>query len=78
MTLFIDSITVGSPQIISSSSNVNLTSTDNFYVGSYANNIGLSPQFYFNGNISQVQIYNRALSSTEVLQNYKATKSRYI
>ena len=29
------------------------------------------------GNISQVQIYNRALSATEILQNYNATKGRY-
>ena len=31
----------------------------------------------FSGRISQAQIYNRALSSTEVLQNYNATKSRF-
>jgi hypothetical protein len=30
------------------------------------------------GNVSQVQIYNRALSAAEVLQNYNATKNRYI
>jgi len=29
------------------------------------------------GNISNFQIYNRALSATEVLQNYNAQKSRY-
>ena len=29
------------------------------------------------GKISNVQIYNRALTSEEVLQNYNATKSRY-
>ena len=27
--------------------------------------------------ISQVSIYNRALSASEVLQNYNSTKSRY-
>ena len=32
---------------------------------------------YLNGSISQVQIYNRALSTTEILQNYNATKGRY-
>jgi hypothetical protein len=32
---------------------------------------------FFNGNISQVQIYNRALSAQEVLQNYNATKTRF-
>jgi hypothetical protein len=29
------------------------------------------------GNVSQVQIHNRALTAQEVLQNYNATKSRY-
>jgi hypothetical protein len=32
---------------------------------------------FMNGNISQVQIYNRALSAQEILQNYNATKGRY-
>ena len=31
----------------------------------------------FSGNIAQTQIYNRALSATEVLQNYNALKGRY-
>jgi hypothetical protein len=35
-------------------------------------------EYIFNGNIAQVQIYNRALSAQEVLQNYNATKMRYI
>jgi hypothetical protein len=29
------------------------------------------------GNIAQTQIYNRALSATEIKQNYNATKGRY-
>ncbi len=32
---------------------------------------------YFTGNIAQVSIYNRALSATEISQNFNATKSRY-
>jgi hypothetical protein len=32
---------------------------------------------YFNGTIGVVQIYNRALSSAEVLQNFNSTKSRF-
>ena len=32
---------------------------------------------YMNGNISQVQIYNRALTQQEILQNYNATKGRF-
>ena len=31
----------------------------------------------YTGNISNVQIYNRALTATEVLQNYNATKGRF-
>ena len=34
--------------------------------------------YNLNGNISQTFVYNRALSPTEVLQNYNATKSRFI
>jgi hypothetical protein len=32
---------------------------------------------YFLGNVSLVQIYNRALSTTEITQNYNALKGRY-
>jgi hypothetical protein len=32
---------------------------------------------FFNGNIAQVQIYNRALTAEEVLQNYNASKTRF-
>jgi len=32
---------------------------------------------YFNGKISNIQVYNRALSAAEVLQNYNASKSRF-
>jgi hypothetical protein len=33
---------------------------------------------YWNGNIAQVSIYNRALTPQEIQQNYNALKSRYI
>ena len=32
---------------------------------------------YFNGNIAQVSIYNRALSPQEITQNFNATRGRY-
>jgi hypothetical protein len=32
---------------------------------------------FFNGNISQVKIYNRALTADEILQNFNSTKSRF-
>jgi len=41
--------------------------------------IGADPgsQEAFQGNIAQTLIYNRALSATEILQNYNATKTRF-
>jgi hypothetical protein len=78
MTLYIDSTSVGTPVSISSDSGVNLNaSTDYFYVGAYGNSSGQVPALFLNGNVAQVQVYNRALSSQEVLQNYNATKGRY-
>ncbi len=54
-------------------------------VGSVSNatynlNIGRTSEggtLYWPGNIAIVKIYNRALSSTEIVQNYNATKSRF-
>jgi len=42
-------------------------------IGQYIGGFG----YNFNGNVALVQVYNRALSSTEVLQNYDATKARF-
>ena len=38
----------------------------------------LTNSAYFNGAVATTQIYNRSLSATEVLQNYNATKTRFI
>jgi hypothetical protein len=42
-------------------------------------NIGGEPtqSFFFNGRIAVSQIYNRALTPQEILQNYNATKGRF-
>ena len=49
-------------------------------VTTYDVNLGRFPGYgrQLNGNISQVQIYNRALSAAEIQQNYNVIKSRYI
>jgi hypothetical protein len=56
---------------------INVTYNSNpFFLGGWNN--GSNPYGdFFGGNISIAQIYNRALSATEVLQNYNATKSRF-
>jgi hypothetical protein len=78
MYFYIDGISVGTPINVSSSSSSNLnSSTDNFYIGSYGSSNGQSPFAFLNGNVSQALIYNRALTTAEVLQNYNALSSRY-
>lgn len=47
--------------------------TSNLLLAQYIGGLG----YNFKGNIAIVQMYNRALTSAEVLQNYNATKARY-
>ena len=49
-----------------------LNSTTNFRMGRDGWNSSL-----YEGNIGPIQIYNRALSSTEILHNYNALKGRF-
>ena len=51
--------------------------TYNCVVGGYANASSAPTENYTNANISMVSIYNRALSSSEVSQNFNATKGRF-
>lgn len=52
------------------------TNTQQLALGTRFNNIGTS-NATFSGNMSQVRIYNRALSSTEISQNFNATRTRF-
>jgi hypothetical protein len=51
-----------------------LNTTNPLYIGSYNN--GEFPQ-WFDGKIGIVRMYNRALSTSDVLNNYNADKSKY-
>ena len=51
-----------------------LNTTANLYIGSYNN--GEYAQ-WFDGKIGITRLYNRALTSAEVLQNYNVDKSKY-
>jgi hypothetical protein len=42
-----------------------------------ANYSGGAGSRFFIGNISQVSIYNRALTAQEIQQNYNATRGRF-
>ena len=63
MTGYFDGVNKGNGSIESSS-----TSDTTFRIGGSTS---------CNATVAFVRIYNRALSSTEVLQNYNATKSRF-
>ena len=67
-TQYIDTI----PDAIFSASGSVASSGRNLSIGKIGN------EFYYSGNISQALFYNRALSATEILQNYNATKNRFV
>jgi hypothetical protein len=68
-TLYINGVSVASN---SGGAIPSLTGT-NFTIGQRSNLTGT----YLGGNVYQAKFYNRALSATEILQNYNATKGRY-
>jgi len=62
---------------ISQWNNLDFQSTNPFRIGTYTNadNTGISS--LISGKIGQTIMYNRVLSSDEVLQNYNATRTRF-
>jgi hypothetical protein len=69
--LYLNGVVTGT----TAASSLILNNTGSLYVGQ--RNDGGGNVNFFNGNISTSQIYNRALSASEVLQNYNAQKSRF-
>jgi hypothetical protein len=65
-TLYVDGVSVGST---TSSSSIQ-PYAGNFYIGKLDTR-------YFLGEISQVKIYNKALTAAEVKQNFEAVRPRY-
>jgi hypothetical protein len=60
--------------VASGNVNYSVSQQSNLYVGFVRSSGAL---WYLNGRMSSILINNRALSATEVLQNYNATKSRF-
>ena len=61
--------------ILNGSGTLSTTITDinsPLYIGARGNN-----SYYCTGKISQIRIYNRALSQSEIQQNFNASRSRY-
>ena len=69
---YLNASPTGTNTSISGLTSLSDNTTDVCISGRYARN----DQFW-NGNIGPVHIYNRALSSTEVLHNYNALKGRF-
>lgn len=53
------------------------TSNDQYLVGRHWYNSGSTSTQILNGWINSVNVYSKALTAAEVLQNYNATKSRF-
>ena len=69
--LYLNGVLQSMSEIGGQQSSINL-STSNLYLGLYYNT-----SFTFDGNIGNFQVYNRALSASEVLFNYNGLKSRF-
>ncbi len=72
-SLYVD----GNLQTTSTSAAIDLSTASKLFIGRTGNNQAVEG-VSFNGSISNVKLYNRALSATEVLQNYNALKNRFI
>lgn len=53
-----------------------LTNPNVYYIGALDGDAGV-PRSFFNGSVGITRLYNRTLTSTELLQNYNAVKSRF-
>jgi hypothetical protein len=68
--------------VLLNSRNISAISGQNFQlnrplrIGSY-NTSGNISTFFFNGNIAQVSVYNRALTEAEISQNFNALRGRF-
>lgn len=66
-------IYVNGVQVASDSLAYNIpTNSSGIRIGSY-----LDGGYFYNGRIAVVRVYNKALSSSEVLQNFEATRARF-
>lgn len=50
------------------------TNGDGIRIGAYG---GSGPSYFYNGSLAICKVYNKALTATEVLQNFNATKTRF-
>jgi hypothetical protein len=63
---------ISNPAVGYSGNNTNNFANANFFIGSRN-----GTSFFANMNVVSIKIYNRALTQTEIIQNYNAQKSRF-
>jgi hypothetical protein len=74
---YLNGLNAGKSRVTSGSATGFIATMNNLRIGQ---GFSLNPQTTergFDGRVSMVQIYNRALTATEILQNYNATKGRF-
>jgi hypothetical protein len=64
-------------QSLSQVAGAEASSNRNFNSGNGRINSWLFSSFFIAMDLAQFQVYNRALTATEIFQNYHATKGRY-
>ena len=75
MRAFIDGVEYGAGYSVSKT--IATPTSENPYIGGDGNSTGDPSVSSFEGNISNLKAYNRALTADEILQNYLSTKERY-
>jgi hypothetical protein len=70
MNVYLD----GYRELIDSNNTTSISNSQNFRIGTDVNSTNSE---VFNGWIYAIRMYNRALSPTEVMQNFQATRNRY-
>lgn len=77
--LYVDGVLVDTEDLGTSGNVIGYDPDNSIVIGTEAGNSpGAIEEKYWDGKISTTLLYNRALSDSEVLQNYNVTKSKYI
>lgn len=71
-TFYVNGTNAGSK--VSSNPSINQNRSNNVMIGGHTYVWG---DYYWNGKIGSVRFYNRALSQSEITQNYNASKTKY-
>jgi len=76
LKLYVNGVLVGNKDLGSGST---LSATQRTRIGNYASDGSIVPNesFNYNGKLGEIRVYNRSLTSTEILQNFQNTRERY-